>query len=91
MAKNALTGNPLPGVEVALLVDGEEKATTTDGTGNYELDNITVDEATDAQVRFRLMGLADLVKDITLVPGEDQVVDANMAPPSIPMPPPPMP
>jgi hypothetical protein len=84
---NALTGMPLGGVEVTLMGNDGELTVITDAMGKYAATDIRLSETVDAQVRFRLSGFADLVKDITLVPGEDQVVDGNMAPPSIPMPP----
>lgn len=91
-AMNAVTGGPLENVAVAVLVDGEEIATTvTDATGSYSMENITLDEATDAQVRFTLAGFDDRTEDITLIPGEDQVLDVTMTAPGFPPPPPPAP
>ncbi len=77
---NALNSAPLVGVSVTIIRSGGTlAATTTDASGSYAFTDLDITEATDVQVRFSLAGFEDAVLDLTLMPGEDNRLDAGIS------------
>jgi hypothetical protein len=80
LVTNALNSAPLVGVSVTIIRSGGTlAATTTDASGSYAFPDLDITEATDVQVRFSLAGFEDAVLDLTLMPGEDNRLDAGMS------------
>lgn len=89
---HAVTGAVLGNVQVELLLAAGPITVTTDAAGEFAATDIELSEAEDVQVRFSRPGFMDTVKDVTLVPGEDLMLNVQMQVPTLPFPPaPPMP
>lgn len=89
-ARHSLTNAPLFNVEVTVMRTSGDVTVFTDAGGNYAANGMEVSLPEIVQVRFRLVGFDDRMENITLVPGEDQILNVTMTPPVLP-PPPPMP
>lgn len=89
--RHAVTSAPLANALVTLTLADGQRTMTTDLQGNFEFRELELDESEEAEVTFSLSGFTPRTELLTLVPGEDQVVDSLLMPQSIPTPPPPTP
>lgn len=75
---HAVTGAPLANVEVTVMLASGHVKVLTDAGGSYAANGLTVSASEEVQVQFIGSGLEDLTESVTLVPGEDQVLNVAM-------------
>ncbi len=86
------SGIPLSGVRVhAFSQETGGQATYTDASGNYQFANLGVGYLSHGiyMVTFSKEGYYDVVRQVTLVAGQDYLLDVEMSAMSVPPPPPP--
>lgn len=72
---DAVTGGPLPGVNVEVV--GTQASVTTEADGTYRLEDLPAGTHT---VRFALVGYARLEREVTLAAGAPETLDVRMHP-----------